>query len=186
MATIDVVPLTGYDRELEQQLGNEYRSPWEYAVPWEQSARGTLFTLVKREFQSDCIWRDASTDGDIGWLSSIAGSDGLSFVAMIEDTPVGVIICERQRWNNIVFIRYLYVGGAHRRRGVGTALMQTLEEAAQQAGFRGVMLETQSKNGAAIDYYRAMGFDITGINTRYYTNDDIKRGDVALFLHKPL
>lgn len=186
MATIDVLPLKGYDRELEEQLGNEYKSAWGYHVSAEQKARGAIFTLVRAEYRNEFLWRDASTDSDIGWLSSIAEAGEMSFIARIGEEPAGVIICESQRWNNVAVIRYIYVKTGLRRRGVGAALMRVLEEAAREANLRGITLETQSKNGAALDYYRALGFDIVGINTRFYTNNDLKRGDVALFLHKPL
>jgi ribosomal protein S18 acetylase RimI-like enzyme len=49
-----------------------------------------------------------------------------------------------------------------------------------------IVCETQNTNVPAIRFYRALGFTVDGIDVSLYTNDDLARGEVALFLKKRL
>jgi ribosomal protein S18 acetylase RimI-like enzyme len=47
-------------------------------------------------------------------------------------------------------------------------------------------LETQTSNVPAIQFYRRMGFCIEGLDLSFYSNEDQERGEVAIFMKKPL
>jgi ribosomal protein S18 acetylase RimI-like enzyme len=64
--------------------------------------------------------------------------------------------------------------------------MERLLEVAKSASLRAVVAETQTKNVPAIRFYRAMGFTPDGIDTSYYTNDDLEKCDVAVFMKRRL
>ena len=51
---------------------------------------------------------------------------------------------------------------------------------AKAAGCRGMVLETQSCNVAAIACYQKHGFRFIGLDTTCYTNDDIGKREVRL------
>ncbi|MBB3049223.1 ribosomal protein S18 acetylase RimI-like enzyme [Prauserella isguenensis] len=51
-------------------------------------------------------------------------------------------------------------------------------------GARHVCLETQNTNTPAVHAYRAMGFDIVGLDRTLYDGD--AAGETALYLAKPL
>jgi len=57
---------------------------------------------------------------------------------------------------------------AHRRRGVGRALVEWLLESARTAGMASVHLELRASNEAARRFYRALGFSETVLMPRYY------------------
>jgi ribosomal protein S18 acetylase RimI-like enzyme len=62
----------------------------------------------------------------------------------------------------------LAVHPAHRRRGVGRALVDWLLESARTAGMASIHLELRASNEAARRFYRALGFSETVLMPRYY------------------
>ena len=75
---------------------------------------------------------------------------------------------------------------SERSRGVGTALMQPIERAAEDAGARMLILETQSCNENAIAFYKKNGFEIVGFDLYAYSNDDPERHEVRIEMGKKL
>ncbi len=53
----------------------------------------------------------------------------------------------------------LYVAPAHRRRGIGRALMQQAEVWARAQGDRQIGLQVFQSNQAALQLYRSLGFE---------------------------
>ena len=80
-------------------------------------------------------------------------------------------------------LRVLSVGvhPAHRRRGIGRRLMAMVEDMARQFGAREVRLEVSTKNGGAIAFYKALGFETVGRLAQYYS-----WGDDAYVMAKPI
>lgn len=62
------------------------------------------------------------------------------------------------------------VDAAHRRRGFGTALVQTLLGCAASAGYARVLLEVSAGNAAAIACYTSRGFSCVHRRHRYYAD----------------
>lgn len=73
-----------------------------------------------------------------------------------------------------------------RGSGVGTALLDAIQEAAAASGARMIVLETQSCNENAIAFYRKNGFEIIGFDLYAYSNDDPERHEVRLEMGKKL
>ncbi len=69
---------------------------------------------------------------------------------------------------------------AFRRKDIGTALMKHAIAIAKQKGARMLVLETQSCNVPAIEFYLRQGFDLIGFDLAAYSNEDIKRKEVRL------
>lgn len=64
--------------------------------------------------------------------------------------------------------------------GIGTALMDIATQRARDERRRAVILETQSCNEKAIDFYRAYGFSLIGFDACAYQNNDIGRREVRM------
>jgi GNAT superfamily N-acetyltransferase len=62
-----------------------------------------------------------------------------------------------------VFIEELIVTSAHRRRGVASALVRSLETWAKDVGARSVELDTHVTNAAARSLYGALGYREFGV-----------------------
>jgi ribosomal-protein-alanine N-acetyltransferase len=61
------------------------------------------------------------------------------------------------------------VDPAHRRKGIGTALLEWLETVARDAGLRRVVLECRRDNDAARNFYGALGYHEQRIVRRMYS-----------------
>lgn len=83
-------------------------------------------------------------------------------------------------WNNRLIVTELWVHTDHRRKGIATALMNKAFERAREEKRRMVVLETQSNNEGAINFYLGYGFMLTGFDAYAYQNNDIKRHEVRL------
>lgn len=55
-----------------------------------------------------------------------------------------------------------------RRQGIGKALLNKLIEDAKENNLIGVTLEVRSKNTAAVQLYKSLGFEEAGIRKNYY------------------
>jgi ribosomal-protein-alanine N-acetyltransferase len=62
----------------------------------------------------------------------------------------------------------LGVGAAHRRRGMGRALVEGMLLTLGRRGVRSAYLEVRESNSAAQRLYEALGFTKVGRRTRYY------------------
>ncbi len=60
------------------------------------------------------------------------------------------------------------VADAHRRRGIGRALVSHALDALEHSGVRQVFLEVRESNTAAQALYRTMRFELVGRRRRYY------------------
>ena len=57
---------------------------------------------------------------------------------------------------------------AHRRAGVGTALLRAIEERLAARGVRRVALETATSNAAAVAFWQRHGYRMAGVLRGYY------------------
>lgn len=111
-------------------------------------------------------WENAEAFG-------IVGEDG-DLLACIEVCP--------EEWSNRLMVTELWVSDGLRRQGIGKRLMDKAKEIAAGQNRRAVILETQSCNTNAIDFYLHEGFELIGFDTCCYTNNDIGRREVRINL----
>jgi ribosomal protein S18 acetylase RimI-like enzyme len=64
--------------------------------------------------------------------------------------------------------------------------MRAVAALAVEGGFRAMGLETQSTNVPAVSFYRALGFELDGIDLSFYANTDAVDGEVAFFMRRRL
>ncbi|HLV98881.1 MAG TPA: GNAT family N-acetyltransferase [Ktedonobacterales bacterium] len=111
---------------------------------------------------------------------------GHTFGAFVEDTCVGLALCEAHTWNASLWVQEFHISQAYQGQGIGRLLMERVIQHAQEVGLRCVVCETQTTNVPAIGFYRALGFVLDGIDLSYYTNHDMERQEIAVFLKKKL
>jgi ribosomal protein S18 acetylase RimI-like enzyme len=99
---------------------------------------------------------------------------------------IAVIECSLESWNNRYRIYNLLVDPRYRKMGYGTALFKHAEEVATKKNARAIVLETQSCNDPAINFYMKQGLHFIGLDTMCYTNKDIDQKEVRLEFGKRL
>lgn len=105
-----------------------------------------------------------------------------SLGAFNENQLIGLIIAEPRPWNNSIWVWEFDIEAPFRRQGIGRMLIEALANQARNHHYRCIVCETQNTNVPAIRFYRRVGFEIDGIDLSYYTNDDIEKFEVAIFM----
>jgi ribosomal protein S18 acetylase RimI-like enzyme len=181
----EIRPLVDITTEDVQRLIVGYSSRQRYDVIWSEGADRTSFelTLVDLPEPFEKTWR--YDDDMTAWFRGLF-SEGLSFGAWHDDVLIGIAITER-RWNDELMVWEIHVDHVHRGQGVGRQLLTAVEAAAKaRDDIRGIAIETQTPNVAAISFYRACGYSLQALDLRFYENDDLERGEVAVFMKKAI
>jgi len=158
------VATTGYDIAI-QRNGDDFE------VSFTKQSLPVAF--VKQPVEDDRLFQDHWDDAR-AW-GVIEGDDLLAVV----ETAV-------ESWNNRLRITELWVGTRLRRQGVATTLMNAAFQRARDEGRRMVVLETQSNNTPAIEFYLRYGFELIGFDASHYSNDDVAKREVRLEFGKPV
>jgi ribosomal protein S18 acetylase RimI-like enzyme len=168
-----------------RRVGPGYVSQQVYRVTKEESHKHTAIRLELTNLDTPYQKTFEHSKGLLSYYRS-AVRKGLSLGAFDGDTLVGIAIADAQVWNGTLLLWEFHVAAAYRRLGIGRRMMDALAHRAQQAGLRVITVETQSTNVPAITFYRRVGFTIEGIDLSFYTNDDLAKGEVAIFMKRRL
>ena len=160
----------------ERTIVFEYDSDGHYAVALRACADGWDISLRRTYF------KEKFRKSEIEKLVSPVKGDSEIHAAFIDGEEAGLVQIEHQRWNNSVRVWDIGVWKPFQRRGVGKALMDVAKNRARELGARRIVLETQTSNLKAIDFYRFCGFEPVGLDATHYTNDDLEKGEVRLEL----
>lgn len=106
--------------------------------------------------------------------------DGRAFEFIDNGNTIGYIEIDRESWNNRLRITELLVLDKYRNSGYGSRIMDRIKDIGKDEGFRELILETQSCNSNAIDFYIKNGFTVNGIDLSSYTNEDVEKKEVRL------
>lgn len=154
---------------------NGYTTDVSYVVSSIEFGCSFEFILKEKSLPYHKIWE--TTSEDLEELNTII-EQGNSFGAFVNEELAGWIICEQRTWNNSFYIENILVNEKYRRQGIGIKLIKSAIKEARKLNSRVIELETQNTNYPAIQFYRRMGFNITGLNTRLYENPE----EIALFM----
>jgi GNAT superfamily N-acetyltransferase len=119
-------------------------------------------------------------------IRSRLGRQTLQVVAEDRGRLIALLDAELESWRRVLRIWNLLVDQEYRRRGIGTKLMRSAESFALEKHCRAISLETQATNWPALSFYLKLGFEICGVDDHLYTNHDLQRKEVALFLYREL
>jgi streptothricin acetyltransferase len=110
--------------------------------------------------------------------------NALVMVAEQEGRLVGILEVEAEIWRNTALVWALFVDKQWRGQGVGAKLLREAEKWAKRKRFRAIVLETQTNNVPAIRFYEKHGYAISGFDRYFYSNQDIEKKEVAVFMYK--
>ncbi len=99
---------------------------------------------------------------------------------LVNDELVAAIETDQELWSNRLRITELWVAEKYQKQGIGHALIEMAKEQARRERRRAIILETQSCNVNAVDFYQHEGFTLIGMDTCCYKNNDLRRKEVRL------
>lgn len=154
-----------------------YTSEYYYDLDVRRTGDGWEIPIVKRRFDAPFTHRPEDGDYPDGlyadwWEKAEAYGivEGGALLAAIEVCP--------EEWSKRLMVTELFVSPALRGQGWGRKLMDLAKALTVEKGCRALMLETQSCNVNAVDFYLHMGFSLIGFDTCCYTNRDVDRREV--------
>jgi ribosomal protein S18 acetylase RimI-like enzyme len=96
----------------------------------------------------------------------------------------GFATVEYEPWHGRLVLWFLYISPGYRRRGVGRALLERVEDYGRQAGATHVWLETSNVNVPGVAAYERLGYALCGADRLYY--GAYMPGETAIYLAKML
>jgi len=157
----------------------EYTSKEYYDVNMQRTDDGFQISIQKKKFTKpfihsleDCEYQDKLYED---WWE-----DAEAF-GIIEDNKLlaAIEICP-ESWTNRLIITELFVDEKLRGQGYGKKLLDIAKKITVDKDYRTLILETQSSNINAVDFYLHEGFTLIGFDSCCYTNIDLERKEIRL------
>ena len=156
----------------------------------------TTWELTPRELEGQYMGNYALADHDWEFLLQRQASSP-SLLCVAEEAastgkPVALLDVSFDDWNETARIWNIYVDAAQRGKGLGKKLIAHAAAWARapERKARALMAETQTNNWPACNFYKAYGFELSGIDDHFYSNSDaiakMGVGEVALFWYLAL
>lgn len=99
---------------------------------------------------------------------------------VVNSELVAAIETNQELGANLLRITELWVAEEYQKQGIGHELIEIAKEQARRERRRAIILEIQSCNVNAVDFYEHEGFSLIGIDTCCYKNNDSQRKEVKL------
>ena len=149
-----------------------------YVLEASHSKEKIVFNLVRKRLSKELINEDEGYDK----LFQDHWDNPKAWGVIIDDKLIAAIETSEENWNNRLRITELWVDDEFQRLGLGTVLMNLVKEEAKKSNRRAIVLETQSSNVKAIDFYLNCGFKVIGFDAIHYTNNDVENNMFRLEL----
>jgi ribosomal protein S18 acetylase RimI-like enzyme len=119
-------------------------------------------------------------------ISARMDGRNLQVVVELDGRLIALLDAEVETWRGVLKVWNLLVDEQHRRQRIGTELMHRAGQFAIKNRCRAISVEAQATNWPALSFYTKMGFRVCGVDDHFYTNRDLERKEVALFLYREL
>jgi ribosomal protein S18 acetylase RimI-like enzyme len=117
----------------------------------------------------------------------VSGADeGFSLVVEHDESPVAFLLARSDPAAGTMRLVDLRVDYDYRRQGMGTALVYQLIQHAREQSVRAVAAETLSNNHPAAGLLAKCGFEMSGIDTRRWSNHDLVKESATLLWYAAL
>jgi ribosomal protein S18 acetylase RimI-like enzyme len=192
---VRIRPMTAADLARLPEIDANFESPVYLDVAKEVQGLNATWRLIERPFGAPFVCTDYVFDAqerrEIG--RRLKTGAGLWLVAETASPPqagekpagrgglVGMVDVEREAWREAACVWNVAVDRAYRGQGLGRRLLEHVIAWGRRQGLRAIILETQTNNWPACRFYLRFGFELTGIDDHYYTNQDVDNKEVALF-----
>ena len=136
--------------------------------------------LVERALEQPLVKRYPMADAFAHWSTW-----DTAFVALVDDEICGFAAVEYEGWHRRLVLWHLYVSPAHRKAGVGRALMERVEANGRECRAHHVWVETTNVNVPGIAAYERLGYALCGADHTLYEGLPYAN-EAAVYLAKSL
>lgn len=107
-------------------------------------------------------------------------------VAEIDEKIAGFATVKFEEWNNRAILTGIFVAAEFRGKGLGRVLFDAAIDYSKTKRARCLFVETQNVNYPAIQFYRKVGFDFCGFDSRLYNPAEVFGEEIAFYFCKDL
>lgn len=157
----------------------EYTTKQYYDVVMNKKESGFQLEIEKKEFEQPVSHTQEENDFP-DRLYADYYEHAFAWGVRLNEELIAAVETVPEQWSNRLRITELWVAEEYRRQGIGHALIEIVKEQARLERRRAVILETQSCNVNAVDFYLHEGFELIGLDTCCYKNNDLQRKEVRL------
>ncbi len=157
----------------------QYKTEKYYDVVVNKTEKGFTIEIEKKDFTKP-VTHTADEYDFPDQLYQDHWENAFVWGVLDDDKLVAAIETDQELWSNRLRITELWVADEYQKQGIGHALIEIAKEQARRERRRAIILETQSCNVNAIDFYMHEGFSLIGMDTCCYRNNDLQRKEVRL------
>jgi GNAT superfamily N-acetyltransferase len=166
------------DKKRDRRAIESLDTGFETDVVFELSTQPERIELTERQLERPITKRYPIGEIFAPWASWqrgwVADDDGVRAFATVE----------YEVWHQRLVLWFLYVDRGWRRRGLGRALLERVEDYGRTLGATHVWLETSNVNVPGVRAYRSLGYALCGADALYYGS--YMPGESAIYLAKRL
>lgn len=155
-------------------LSYSYSTDQTYSLTKEDQPGTWTFHLTLQNLSTPVEKKSSST------LFDAYVENARCFKYLKEGKAVAHLQIGHQTWNNRMRVWDLLVESNFRGGGLGAEMIAFAKSKAISAGARMLVLETQSCNVPAINFYLKHGFELIGFELAHYTNEDVANQEFRL------
>ena len=154
-----------------------YTSDYYYDISVSKTVDGYEIPIKKKRFEAPFTHNVEDCDYPDGLYAD--WWEKASAYGIVEDGELlaAIEVCPEE-WSNRLLITELFVDKRLRGRGYGKKLINLAKEITKERKYRALILETQSSNVNAVDFYLHEGFTLIGFDSCCYSNVDLERKEV--------
>lgn len=156
-----------------------YKTELYYDVVLSQNDKG-FFIEIKKEKFKELVTHTPFEHDFPDRLYANHWENAYAWGVIEDDQLIATMEVNLELWSKRLRITELWVTEEHRKKGIGHKLLEVAKEYARRERARAIILETQSSNVHAIDFYLHEGFTLIGLDTCCYTNNDLEKKEVRL------
>lgn len=157
----------------------KYTTDKYYDVNMKKTVEGFTIEIEKKDFEEPVTHTPEEYDFP-DKLYEDHWENANAWGVLVNGELVAAIETVQELWSNRLRITELWVKEKYRKQRIGHALIEMAKQQAIKERFRAIILETQSCNVNAIDFYLHEGFSLIGMDTCCYKNNDLQRKEVRL------
>ncbi|WFA10187.1 GNAT family N-acetyltransferase [Tissierella sp. Yu-01] len=157
----------------------KYKTDKFYDVIVNKTDKGFAIEIEKKDFIESVTYTPEEYDFP-DKLYEDHWENAYAWGVLVNNELVAAIETNQELWSNRLRVTELWVAEKYQKRGIGHSLIEVAKEQARRERRRAIILETQSCNVNAIDFYLHEGFSLIGMDTCCYKNNDLQRKEVRL------
>lgn len=157
----------------------KYTTKQYYDVVVNKKENGFDINIEKKDFTEEITHRPEEYDFS-DKLYEEHWENAYAWGVIDNEKLVAAIETDQEIWSNRLRITELWVAEDYQKQGIGHALIEIAKEQARRERRRAIILETQSCNVNAVDFYQHEGFTLIGFDSCCYKNNDLERKEVRL------